>query len=66
MYNEIERRSIQRNGGCRGCNRSLYKGDKIIYTYTSLNRGQSILFCLDCAKVIGELSVAEEDCVIAV
>ena len=53
---KIEKRKIERYGFCRGCDVELNKGDDIIYTYSFRNRGQSIIFCLDCAKIIGELS----------
>lgn len=53
---KIERRKIERSGFCRGCDIGLEKGDEIIYTYSFRNRGQSIIFCLDCATVIGSLA----------
>ena len=55
MYDEIERREAQRTCFCRGCDKELKKGTEIVYTYSIRNRGQSIIFCLDCAKIIGEL-----------
>ena len=58
MSNEIERREAKRTCYCRGCDKALHKGDEIIYTYTFRNQGQNIIFCLDCAKIIGELSNA--------
>lgn len=52
---KIEKRTIQRDGFCRGCDTKLTKGDEIIYTYSFRNRGQSIIFCCDCARVISGL-----------
>ncbi len=55
----IERRLTKRKAWCRGCNKEMPIVTEIIYTYSSINRGQNILFCLDCAKEIGELANAE-------
>lgn len=63
---KIERRLCQRPACCRGCDKDLNKGDPIIYTYSMRNRGQNILFCNDCAKVVGELSLEKEDTVVKV
>ncbi len=52
---EIIKRKAQRDSNCRGCDRDLVKGDDIIYTYSFRNRGQNIIFCMDCAKLIGKL-----------
>ena len=57
----IVRREIERTGHCRGCDKELHKGTEIIYTYTTRNRGQSIIFCLDCAIIIGRLVRREDD-----
>ena len=57
MYEGFERRKIKRDGFCRGCDQKLKRDeDEVIYTYTFRNRGQNILFCLDCCKNIGELA----------
>ena len=56
---KTQRRKIERSGFCRGCDIELEKGDEIIYTYSFRNRGQSIIFCLDCAIVIGNLAKNE-------
>ena len=56
MSYPIERRLIQREGNCRGCDSTLLKGEEIVYTHSNRNRGQNILFCLDCAKIIGDLA----------
>ena len=57
MNNEIEKRKIKRDGFCRGCDKELIRDkDEVIYTYSFRNRGQSIIFCMDCAKKIGELA----------
>jgi hypothetical protein len=53
---KIELRPIERKGFCRGCDREINIGSNIIYTYSHRNRGQSILFCIDCAKHIGALA----------
>ena len=55
MNNPIVRRKIERTGYCRGCDCELLKGTEIVYTYSWRNQGQNILFCIDCAKKIGEL-----------
>ncbi len=60
MGYEIERRQIERKGYCRGCDKTLLKGETIIYTYTFRNRGQSIIFCLKCANIIGGLAGKEQ------
>jgi len=52
---DIVRRKAQRDSNCRGCDKDLVKGDDIIYTYSMRNRGQNIIFCIDCALMIGEL-----------
>lgn len=59
MRNDIVRRQAQRPANCRGCDKDLVVGEDIIYTYSMRNRGQNILFCLDCAKLIGELTKDE-------
>jgi RNase P subunit RPR2 len=53
--NNIELRPIKRPGFCRGCDKTVDTGQQIVYTYSIRNRGQSILFCLDCAKEIAKL-----------
>lgn len=55
---EIVRREAQRVCFCRGCNDKLAVGTEIIYTYSMANRGMNIIFCLKCAKQIGELASA--------
>lgn len=55
----MEKRIAKGNACCRGCDVMLRKGkDELIYTYSPRNRGQNILFCLDCAKEIGKLAGA--------
>lgn len=51
----MEIRPIQRDGKCRGCSKRLYKGDLIFYTYSSANRGMSIIFCIECSERIGDM-----------
>lgn len=58
----FEKRLAKQNSFCRGCDEQQIKGeDEIIYTYSFRNRGQSIIFCMKCAKEIGELSKSEEN-----
>lgn len=58
----MERRIAKGNACCRGCDVDLRKGkDELIYTYSHRNRGQNILFCLDCAKKIGKLAGSDID-----
>lgn len=52
----MERRKVERQGFCRGCDKTLNKGDEIVYTHSHRNRGQNILFCIDCAEKIGGLA----------
>lgn len=53
---EIERRGLKRPAYCRGCDKKMYVGEDVISTYSIRNRGQHIYFCLDCGKLIGDLS----------
>jgi len=55
-YTDIIFRKAQRTAWCRGCGIELTKGTDIIYTYSPINRGQNILFCIPCAKKIGKLA----------
>lgn len=52
----IERRVAKRSAFCRGCDKAIERGEEMISTYSFRNTGQYIHFCLDCAKLIGELS----------
>lgn len=61
MNNPIEQRKIERPGFCRGCDKKLEKGTDIIYTYSWRNRGQNIIFCMDCAGEIYNLVTAYDD-----
>jgi hypothetical protein len=56
---DITRRACQREAFCRGCDSKIKRNEEMIYTYSMRNRGQSICFCLECAKVIGELANKE-------
>lgn len=56
MNNDLKRRKCERTCFCRGCDKEMVKGTEIISTYSRRNRGQSIFFCIDCAKEIGELA----------
>lgn len=53
----IELRPCKNSGGanCRGCDIEIKKGELLVYTYSSRNRGQSIMFCIPCARSIGGL-----------
>ena len=51
----MEIRKIERDGFCRGCDKLVSKGDVIFYVYSSRNRGQSIIFCIECTTKIGEM-----------
>lgn len=53
---DIKRREAQRDAFCRGCDKTIKKGEDMITTYSFRNRGQHIHFCLSCAKVIGEMA----------
>lgn len=55
MSDNFERRKIERQGFCRGCDKVLSKGDEIIYTYSFRNRGQSIPICIPCGEQIAKL-----------
>jgi len=52
----IIRRKAERTCMCRGCDKEMKKGTDLIYTYSLRNRGMTIFFCMQCAKIIGELS----------
>lgn len=60
-YCDLERRKCERTCFCRNCDKEMVKGTEVIYTYSMRNRGQNIFFCLDCAKLIGELANEPED-----
>ena len=48
MNRDIEYRPAKRGAICRGCDKTLNKGDMLISTYSFRNRGQYIYFCKDC------------------
>lgn len=50
------KRKAEKERHCNGCDASIAKGSPIIYTHSSLNRGQSSIFCLACANSIGHLA----------
>jgi hypothetical protein len=57
MSDEIVRRKVQRDCFCRGCDVELKKDvDEGIFTHSFRNRGQNIIFCIDCGHVIGDLA----------
>lgn len=51
----IQRRQAERKAYCRGCDKEIQRGEEMISTYSFRNTGQYIHFCLDCAKLIGDL-----------
>jgi hypothetical protein len=56
MSNYFTARKAQRDCVCRGCDKRMKKNvDDVIHTYSSRNRGQHILFCFDCGKLIGNM-----------
>lgn len=58
----FEKRLSKQDSFCRGCDKILVRNqDEIIYTYSYRNRGQHIMFCLDCAKIIGDMAKSEVD-----
>lgn len=61
MTKEIILREAQKSLICRGCSKSVAKGEKVVYTYSAANRGMSIFFCIGCAKLIGGLVKNEEE-----
>jgi hypothetical protein len=60
-YDKIVRRPAERKCYCRGCDIAINKGEEMVYTYTHRNRGQSIIFCLNCAVLIGDLGHGVEN-----
>lgn len=58
---KIQLRPAERTAYCRGCDKELLKGELMISTYSSRNRGQHIHFCLDCAEEIGRLVKEHKD-----
>ena len=40
---------------CRGCDTKMSKGADMVFTHSWRNRGQNIMFCIDCARYISEL-----------
>ena len=57
-YYGIRYEAVQRTAFCRGCDKTLLKGEKIIKTYSFRNTGMHILLCNDCvlkmAKMVKE------------
>lgn len=53
---KILRKPAERKCFCRGCDKCITRGDYIIYTHSFRNSGMSIIFCLDCAILIGDLA----------
>ena len=57
----ITKRQAERNAYCRGCDKLIKKGEEMVTTYSSRNRGQNIHFCVNCAKQIGDLVKDDND-----
>ncbi len=56
IKNKPEYRFAQRTGFCRACDQKVEKGvDKAVYFYSHMNRGQHIIICPKCVKVLNEL-----------
>jgi RNase P subunit RPR2 len=53
---DIVRRQIKRTGECRGCGDVLVVGTEIVYTYSTVGRGTTVILCLPCAEIIGNLA----------
>ena len=52
---DINLYQMKANGGCRGCDKSIPKGTTVVYTYSSMGRGQHIFLCLGCCNIISDL-----------
>lgn len=44
---------------CRGCDEELPINTRVFYTYSHRNRGQHVLFCMNCLEKI--CAIYEED-----
>ena len=57
----MKRRKIERQGYCRSCGFTLEKGSDILYTYSNRGRGVTVILCIPCAKLTGDLANQPED-----
>jgi len=48
---KIIKRPIARNGWCRGCFKTLVKGEEVVVMKSS-----QVYLCIDCAKEVGKLA----------
>lgn len=53
-------RQAQRNLKCRGCSRSVEKGEKVFHQYSSANKGMNIFFCMECMEEISRMFILEK------
>jgi len=56
---EFTKRECKREAHCRWCDEKIEKGQEMVTGYSWRNRGMYIMFCLPCAKKVGELSDGE-------
>ena len=52
---KINYRPAEREAICRGCDKTLNKGDMMIATYSFRNKGQHIYFCKECIEIMYKL-----------
>lgn len=55
----MEIRFSKHDSFCRGCDKEISKGTKIFYTYSIRNRGQNIIFCMDCLNLMNDFWLKE-------
>jgi len=55
MNRDLEYRPAQREVICRGCDKTLNRGDMLMSTYSFRNRGQHIYFCKECVLKMQQL-----------
>jgi len=55
MCNKIIRRKTEKTAWCRGCRKEMQKGTDIVNIPS-----YAILLCLDCARLVGNLSIDNE------
>lgn len=58
---DIKFRPIERKAFCRGCDKTMERGEMVVSTYSFRNRGQDIYFCIPCSKEIGRLANTQMD-----
>jgi len=64
VNSNIQKRELKRAAFCRGCDEHMNTGTEVISMYSIRNRGQHIYLCMDCSKLITELTKEEtsEEC----